>query len=398
MRASRAVVRVAVVLLLVPVLTAGARAEPQDAVLDEVLPARAVAPGVVHREFTTTAPAGRVRGDVVEVDLAAPGIRADLLTAGHVAARSPVASMADGAGAAAGINGDYFDLGDSFAPVGPAVQGGRPIKAAVPPGRRSGPVVPNAQPGDVFAVGADGVGRVDRLTLDAAIHCPAGALPVAALNQHAVPVGGIGIVTADWGAADRSRMLCGADDAPDAPCAADRVEVRLSDGVVTAVGAPGAGVLAPNEIALEGREQGAAALRALAVGARVEVSYALRPASGIAPAFAIGGSPILRGRTPVGGLDPVERAPRSAVAVSAEGRRMHLLTVDGRQSASVGLTLAQLGTLLAEMGADDAVNLDGGGSSTLVFRRPGADGVTIVNDPSDPSPRLVPNGIGVWAE
>jgi hypothetical protein len=49
------------------------------------------------------------------------------------------------------------------------------------------------------------------------------------------------------------------------------------------------------------------------------------------------------------------------------------------------------------MGLDDAVNLDGGGSSTLVFRAEGAGAVTIVNDPSDPSPRLVPNGIGVWS-
>ncbi len=253
----------------------------------------------------------------------------------------------------------------------------------------------------MFAVGTDGVGRVDRLSLDAQVRGPGGTWPAVALNQHAVPVGGIGIVTADWGAADRSRMLCGADDAPDAPdapCAMDRLEVRVADGVVTAVGPPGAGVLAPGEVALEGREQGAATLRALGVGTRVEVSYALRPASGVAPAVAIGGCPILRGRAPVGGLDTVERAPRSAVALSAGGRRMHLVTVDGRQSASVGLTLAQLGTLLSEMGADDAVNLDGGGSSTLVYRKPGAGAVTIVNDPSDPSPRLVPNGIGVWAE
>ena len=116
-----------VALLLVPALTAGARPTPQGAVLDAFLPAQALAPGVVHREFTTTAPAGRVRGDVVEVDLAAPGIRADLLTAGAVAARSPVASMADGAGAVAGINGDFFDLGGSNAAVGHAVQHGRPI-------------------------------------------------------------------------------------------------------------------------------------------------------------------------------------------------------------------------------------------------------------------------------
>ena len=166
---------------------------------------------------------------------------------------------------------------------------------------------------------------------------------------------------------------------------------------MTAVGDPGRGVLAPGEIALVGREQGAVALRSLPVGTRVGIDYALRPTSGIAPAFAVGGCPILRGRVPVDGLDTTERMPRSAVAVSAGGRRLHLVTVDGRQATSVGLTLAQLGTLLAEMGADDAVNLDGGGSSTLVYRAPGAGAVTVVNNPSDRSARLVPNAIGVRA-
>jgi Phosphodiester glycosidase len=386
-----------VVLLLAPVLTAAARPGPRGEVLDELFPTHAVAPGITHREFSTTAPAGRVRGDVVEVDLTAPGIHADLLSAGAVAARSPVRSMADGARAAAGINGDFFDIGGSNAAVGPEVQGGKPIKAAVPPGRRYGPAVPGAHPDDVFAVGTDRVGRVDRLALDAHVRGPGGAVPAVALNQHAVPVGGIGIVTAAWGAADRGRTLCGSDVDPRAPCAQDRVEVRVRDGAVASVGAPGKGTLGPTEIALEGREQGAAALRTFAVGTRVEVDYALRPASGVAPAFAIGGCPIVRGHAAVARLDTRERAPRSAVGVSAAGRHMRLVTVDGRQAASVGLTLAQLGTLLVEMGLDDAVNLDGGGSSTLVYRAPGAGAVTVVNDPSDPSPRLVPNGIGVWA-
>ena len=249
-----------VVLVLVPFLTAATRDAPRGEVLDELFPSRAVAPGVTHREFSTTAPAGKVRGDVVEVDLGAPGVRTDLLTAGAVADRSSVKSMADGAGAAAKINGDIFDIGRSGAAVGPEVQGGRPRKAAVPPGRRYGPAVPGAQPDHVFAVGTDGVGRVDRLALDARVRGPGGDLPAVALNQHAVPVGGIGIVTADWGAADRWRMLCGSSDVdPPAPCAADRLEVRVREGVVTAVGAPAAGTLVPGEIALEGREQGAAA-------------------------------------------------------------------------------------------------------------------------------------------
>jgi hypothetical protein len=382
---------------VVPLLTAAAGPPaPQGEVLDELFPAQAVAPGVTHRQFRTTVSAGRVRGDVVHVDLTAAKVRADLLTPGAVAARAGVKGMADRAGAVAAINGDFFDIGRTNAPVGPEVQGGRPVKAGVPAGRRYGPAVPGAQPDHVFAVGTDGVGRVDRLTLDARIATAEATFPAVALNQHAVPVGGIGIFTADWGAADRGRTLCGSDVDRNAPCARDRLEVRVRDGVVTAVGPPRAGRLAAGEVALEGREQGAAALRTLRVGTRVDVRWALRPASGVDPVFAVGGCPILLARAPVARLDTRERAPRSTVAVSAGGRRMHLVTVDGRQSASVGLTLRQLGKLLQEMGFDDAVNLDGGGSSTLVFRA-GRGNVAIVNDPSDPSPRLVPNGIGVWA-
>jgi hypothetical protein len=185
-----------VVVALVPVLTAGARPVPRGEVLDELFPAQAVAPGVTHREFSTTAPAGRVRGDVVEVDLTARGVRTDLLTPGVVAGRSPVKIMADRTRAVAGVNGDFFDIGQSNAAVGPEVRSGRPVKAAVPAGRRFGPAVPGAAPDAVFAVGRDRVGRVDRLTLDAQVRGPSGVLPVVALNQHAVPVGGIGIVTA----------------------------------------------------------------------------------------------------------------------------------------------------------------------------------------------------------
>ena len=55
------------------------------------------------------------------------------------------------------------------------------------------------------------------------------------------------------------------------------------------------------------------------------------------------------------------------------------------------------GTTPSTTGADDAVNLDGGGSSTLVYRASGAGAVTVVNNPSDRSARLVPNGLGIRA-
>jgi hypothetical protein len=373
---------------------------PEDGaerVLDELLPALDVAPGVAHRELTTTAAAGGVMGDVVEADLADPTVRIDLMTPGAVAGRASVAHMANRTGAVAGINGDFFDIGRTDAPVGPAVAGGRPLKAAVPHHRRMGPAVPGAEVDSVFAVDRNGVGRIDRLRLDASARTRSRTVPIVALNQYAVPVDGIGIFTPDWGEVDRSKTLCGSDTDRNAPCAPEQAEAVVHDGVVTITGRPIGGRIAAGDITLTGRDRGAAAVRELRVGDRVEVVYALVPDSGHEPYFAVGCSPILRDGVLVPGLDDRERAPRSAVGVDSGGRHLWLVTVDGRQSDSVGATVRELASLLREMGVDDAVNLDGGGSSTLVYRAPGAPDVTIVNDPSDPSPRLVSNGIGVYA-
>ena len=355
-----------------------------------------LAPGVTHRGLRTTAAAGQVLGDVVEVDLSDPTVHADLIMPGAIAASRPVAEMANRSGATAAINGDFFDIGRTDAPAGPAVADGRPLKAAVPPGRRMGPVVPGAEIDSVFTVGTDRVARIDRLRLEASVRGPSRTYEVVALNQYAVPVNGIGIFTPEWGDVDRARTLCGTDVDRTAPCAAEQAEVLVRDGAVVRTGRPGSGRIREGELALTGREKGAAAVRSLEVGDRVDVEYELVPESGHWPELAVGGSPIMFEGTPVPRLDDRERAPRSAVGTSAGGRHMWLLTLDGRQSDSVGATLHELAKLLRELGVEDAVNLDGGGSSTLVLRDPGATEVTIVNDPSGPSPRFVPNGIGIY--
>ncbi|MGI5129232.1 phosphodiester glycosidase family protein [Pseudonocardia sp. CA-107938] len=367
-----------------------------ERVLDRLLPAEAVGPGVSHREFTTTKAAGKVIGDVVQVDLRAPGVRIDLLSAGKVASTAPVTAMADAAGAVAGINGDFFDISATGAATGPAVRSGKPIKAAVPQGRRAAPAVPGAEMDYVYAIGTDGVGRIDRLPLTGEVSSPHGTLPIVAYNQHAVPVGGVGLFTADWGRS-RAQTLCGTDTDPQAGCA-DRWEIVVRNKVVTEVGSTGARALAADELALDGREQGATALRAFKVGEPVDIEYELTPASGVKPYAAVGGQPILVNGKPTERLDDRIRAPRSAAGNTADGHTVMLVTVDGRQTDSVGATLSELSALLAELGLDDAVNLDGGGSSTLVYREKGQPKVAIVSDPSGTSARRVPDGLGVFVK
>jgi len=85
-----------------------------------------------------------------------------------------------------------------------------------------------------------------------------------------------------------------------------------------------------------------------------------------------------------------ERYPRSAVAVDATGTRVFFVTVDGRQSGySNGMTLKEFAEYIVRLGGYQAINLDGGGSTTLVARKHGDTFSTVVNSPSDGRERAV---------
>jgi hypothetical protein len=95
--------------------------------------------------------------------------------------------------------------------------------------------------------------------------------------------------------------------------------------------------------------------------------------------------------------DHVEmRHPRTAVGFDESGTRAYFVVVDGRQTHSIGMNLYELGELMAQLGADDAINLDGGGSSEMVARMPGDVGTTILNSPSDGYERSDANGLGLF--
>jgi hypothetical protein len=80
-----------------------------------------------------------------------------------------------------------------------------------------------------------------------------------------------------------------------------------------------------------------------------------------------------------------ERHPRTAAGFSLDGARFIVAVVDGRSARSIGMTFSEMADLMAELGAGQAIMLDGGGSSSMVI-----DG-TVRNVPSDGSERVVSN-------
>ncbi|MFB4306634.1 phosphodiester glycosidase family protein [Actinomadura sp. GTD37] len=383
---------------------AGTRVPPPPAGVGEVrfTSVERTAPGVTFRTFETSGAGGRVRGGLLDVDLDDRRVSVGLLRPPLVAARRTVSGMADAQGAVAGVNGDFFNIAETRPGVaatgsssGPEVDGGRPLKGAVPDGQRFGPALPPGASGEsVVGVGADRRGHVARLRLTGTVRSGRTVVPLRGLNQYALPVGGVGVFQREWGEVSRARAVCGTDDERGAPCSADTAEATVRQGVVRALSAKvGGGAIPAGTTVLVGREKGAAALRRLRVGDRVRVSYRL--SGRVRFRFAVGGSPILRDGRP---LDAAATgpAPRTAAGVSRDGRRLYLVVADGRSADSGGLTLAELADLLGGVGADDAVNLDGGGSSTLVTRDPGAASVTVRNVPADGTERAVANGIGVF--
>ncbi len=73
-----------------------------------------------------------------------------------------------------------------------------------------------------------------------------------------------------------------------------------------------------------------------------------------------------------------ERNPRTFAGVDNRGRTI-IATADGRSTASLGLSITETGAVASALGMVDGINLDGGGSTTMVV------GGAVTNQPSDPT-------------
>ncbi|MEV4299734.1 phosphodiester glycosidase family protein [Microbispora rosea] len=343
-----------------------------------------IGPGVGLQHVKALDRQGWYDAQFLTVDLSNSAVTTDLLTAGPVASGGPLSVAANKAGAVAGVNGEFFDIGSSNAALGGEVQNGQLLKTADIGGRQH------------VGVGDDRIARLVDLTVDATAGF-AGAdhtvLSINAANGPGVPANGLIAFTSAWGDYSRNRGLTGV--------AADQIaEVLVENGSVVSVtpnGPAGSGTIPQDGFVLVGRDAAATAIRALRPGDPVKLSYALADDVAKTMKFALGhGGTIVSGGQVVDGLD-TSIAPRTALGFKDAGHTLVLATWDGPGGTGKGgVGIDKEARDLAAMGVETAVNLDGGGSTTMVARALGAQDATLRNAPSDGGERSDPNGVGVF--
>lgn len=276
----------------------------------------------------------------------------------------------------AAVNADFFVFAPPGVPVGAFVEQGHLL---------SGPI---ERP--VLAFDDRGRPFIGRLTVQGTLTTSRVSIPVSSWNRPSPNA--LGVVDAAWGQALDSLSRPGAL----ALVPIDARAIASRRYRVSALPTAHTGQALGDTMMLVG-----SARASVLVGDTVTVSLTLAP---IMPANAVGGFPLLvRDSVIVPTVDTDGAVsfrgvnPRTAAGFAANGRRLLLVVIDGRQAGfSAGTTIRETAALLRDLGAREAVNLDGGGSTAMVVRDATTGQTRVVNKPSDAAgERPVANALAV---
>lgn len=334
----------------------------------DTVTSRLVADGVIHRHIRS--PKGPWAIEVLDVDLSrgycAVAVKGAPGAVGRKKTSVLLTELAATRDVVGGVNADFFSLaGFLGVPSGALISNSKVL------------VGPGPQP--VVAVDSQGRIHLGPIRGAATIRIDDMVKDVRSWNR---PGGeGIAIYDSNWGAQlDTASGVIEVVLDGQSPSMVIRIDTVLA----------GAEIPARGYVLVAGRNAEASnrmLLRSLKPGDRIGVNLALAP---FHPVEAVGGRPMLARDSVI--LNDVEtegqasfraRNPRTAVGLARNGQRLLLVVIDGRQpDYSLGTTLRETAEIMLALGARDAINLDGGGSSALVYRD-STKTMRIANKPSD---------------
>jgi len=89
--------------------------------------------------------------------------------------------------------------------------------------------------------------------------------------------------------------------------------------------------------------------------------------------------------------------PRTALGITRDKKELIMVTIDGRDTSFKGVSQETMAEIMISLGAYEAINFDGGGSTTMAISPLGEDKPIIVNRPSDGGERKIVNGLGIFS-
>lgn len=335
---------------------------------------------------------------LLKIDLTDPNIQVRPMEGASLGEKQTVLSLAQKAGAVAGVNADFFDMGQEKAPgFGLVAEDGK---------------INHAYNNKIVGLGASnnmGTMLIDKdknvlldfVNVNLTIQDTRTGTVLATLQSVNKPTGNLGSPAyLDRSYGPTTIPLKGANKR--------LYKIAVENGVVTQIIEPGQGANIPeNGYVIVMDEPGAnTRLGSFSVGQEVSFKSTLslgnqfqKSIKDIEAGIGGGGLIMKDGATYTGAshkVSPNSRQPRTVIGSSQDEKTLFLMTIDGR-NGSIGATHNELIPILKSYGVHTAMHLDGGGSTTFVSREEGESNVEIKNNPSGGSPRRVTNGIGVFS-
>lgn len=352
--------------------------------------------GVVLQSISMNTDEGPLNVDVLKADLSDPNVKINTIIGsdGTLNKNQSVLEMAKRTGAVAAINGDFFQMAESGRTIGLAYQGGQLVES---PARRN----------DMYGFGItkDKKPIIEIFDFDGQVVTGSGkSFPLAGINKPGYLVmedlssdaDALNMYTTLWGTTSRGKL----------PNLTGVKVVVVRNGVVQQVLTDQPGVPIPADgFVLQGHGLAAKFITDnMPVGTKVTTSYSVNP-SGDKLLAAVGGQALL---VEDGHLPPYftqniyGKVARTAAGVSSDGKTLYLVTVEKKVASdgtilSRGMSQEELADFLISIGVWRAVNLDGGGSTTMAARHLGDFGVSLVNQPQGSSLRPVADAVGIFS-
>jgi hypothetical protein len=350
-----------------------------------------IAEGVTAQWLTIQTTDGPMNVYVLTVDLSNPYVRIDSMvgTGGVITKVQNVTNMAKENGAVAAINGDFFNMQED-APMGLIIKSGELV---------SSPIQRTDMYGFGLTKGNTPIFPV--FSFEGSVTSPTGVqFPLFGINKPtylayladknpASDANRLNMYTPRWGLMSRGAL----------PNLKGVTEMVVDNNIVREfrVDQPGT-VVPPNGFVLVGQGTSAQYLTAnFKVGDQVQVSYRVSPETDNLN-MAIGGMALTvdQGKRHWFTQTVPGRTAGTSIGASQDGKTLYLAAVDGGKT-SRGMTQAEMADFMVSIGAWTAINLDGGGSTTVAARRLGDQNVSLLNDPVNTVQRAVPDALGIFS-